>query len=289
MLVTAIFGFKFMKILNYIAVPVLFAICLYGMIYAVNHGSGWSAITSSIPSQTMSLTAAISTVIGLFAIGTVINNDYSRYGKSRGSTVAATFVGVLPAAVFMILVGAIMAISAGNSDITAVFASLGLPVLAMLVLILATWTTNTGNAYTAGLAAMKFLSLKDSKRPIVTFIIGLVGIALAIAGLANVLNSFISVLASLVPPIAGVMIADYWIVGKGKSEDWSPKKGFNWNGIIAWASGSTVALFFSFFSPALDGIIVCGVVYIVLNALFGKTVMGGQGDISVEEIEANMK
>ena len=40
----------------------------------------------------------------------------------------------------------------------------------MLVLILATWTTNTGNAYMSGLAACKMFSIKDSKRPLVTMI-----------------------------------------------------------------------------------------------------------------------
>ena len=48
------------------------------------------------------------------------------------------------------------------------FAGLGLPVLAMLVLILATWTTNTGNAYMSGLAVCKMFSIKDKDRPKVT-------------------------------------------------------------------------------------------------------------------------
>lgn len=42
----------------------------------------------------------------------------------------------------------------------------------MLVLILATWTTNTGNAYMSGLADCKMFSIKDSKRPLVTMICG---------------------------------------------------------------------------------------------------------------------
>ncbi|MCK9217773.1 MAG: hypothetical protein M0P77_07650, partial [Firmicutes bacterium] len=67
-----------------------------------------------------------------------------------------------------------------------------------------------------------------------------------------------------VPPIAGIMIADYWIIGKGKPENWYPVKGINWIGILSWAAGSIVALFFSFFSPALDGIIVCLISYLIL-------------------------
>jgi cytosine permease len=283
MLFTAVYGFKFMKILNYIAVPALVVLCGYGAIYAINT-KGFSNLVAYVPEAAMPLSTAISIVIGLFAVGTVINADYSRYAKNRTDTVMATVLGVLPAAVLMIFIGAVMALSAGNYDITAVFASLGMPVISMLVLILATWTTNTGNAYTAGLAAMKVFSLKDEIRPTVTLVCGALGTLVAIAGLASVLQSFITLLSSLVPPIAGIMIADYWIIGRGKPENWYPVKGINWIGIISWATGSVVAIFFSFFSPALDGIMVCLVAYLVLNSLFGNTSLAGEGRISMNEI-----
>ena len=48
-------------------------------------------------------------------------------------------------------------------------------------------------------------------------------------------------------------------------------------------------LFFSFFSPALDAVVVSGVVYIILYPLCGKTTMGGQGEITLDEIEANLR
>ncbi|MDD3704456.1 MAG: cytosine permease [Clostridiaceae bacterium] len=283
MLFTAVYGFKFMKILNYIAVPALVVLCCYGAIYAINT-KGFSNLIAFLPETAMPLSTAVSIVIGLFAVGTVINADFSRYAKSRVDTAKATVLGVLPAAVLMIFIGAVMAMAAGNYDITVVFASLGMPVISMLVLILATWTTNTGNAYTAGLAAMKVFSFKDELRPIVTLVCGAAGTIVAIAGLAAVLQSFISILSSLVPPIAGIMIADYWIIGKGNPENWYPVKGINWIGILSWAAGSVVALFFSFFSPALDGILTCLVAYLILNSLFGKTSLAGGGRIDVGEM-----
>ena len=50
-----------------------------------------------------------------------------------------------------------------------------------------------------------------------------------------------------------------------------------------------MALWFSFFSPALDAVIVSGVLYVILYAIGGKAALGGQGEISLEEIEANLK
>ncbi|MBR3993522.1 MAG: cytosine permease, partial [Anaerotignum sp.] len=282
MTVTAVYGFGLMKWLNYIACPLLIALCVYGAVHSVNQSS-WQAITTFTAENTMSMSIAVSTVIGLFAVGACCNADYTRYAKSRGDVVKATVLGVLPAAVLMIMVGSIMALGTGNYDVTSIFANLGMPVVAMLVLILATWTTNTGNAYASGLASMKLFRLRDELRPIATLGCGVLGTVLAMLGIANAMESYISIVSALVPPVAGVVIADYWIVCKGNPENWKPVKGVNWIGIIAWILGALVALFFSFFSTAVDSIVVSMVSYLVLNTVLGKTGLRGKGEITIEE------
>ena len=238
--------------------------------------------------------AAISTVIGLFALGATCNADYTRYCKSRADVAKATLLGVLPAATIMILVGAIMALGTGNYDVTSMFAGLGLPVLAMIVLVLATWTTNTGNAYMSGLAVCKMFSIKDKKRPIVTMVVGAIGIIFAIMGLADVLNTYISIIGAVVPPIMGIIIADYWVICKGRKENWAPQRGINWVGIISWICGGGFALLetlgvFTVFSPALDGIIIAFVIYIILFKLLSNTKLIGQGEMTIEEATAKAK
>ena len=298
MLTSSVYGFKFMKILNYIAVPALLIMCVYGIVYSINT-VGWAELTSFAPpaEATMPMAAAISLVIGLFAVGTVINPDFTRYAKARSATALATLAGVVPAAVIMIFAGAVMARGTGQYDISMIFANIGIPVLGMIVLILATWTTNTANAYTAALALMKVCSLKDSKRPAITMLCGAIGIVIAIAGLADALTAFITLLGSFVPPIAGAVIADYWIIGKGKVANWHPVRNVNFCGIIAWAVGGVIALLLNivppaglvFNSPALFGIIITCVLYVVLYKVAGKTALGGKGEISVEEVEERLK
>lgn len=265
MFITAVYGVKWMAVLNYIAVPLLVLLCAYGGIHSINT-AGWGNIASAVSENLMPLPAAISTVIGLFALGATCNSDYTRYCKTRGDVVKATLIGVMPAALLMILVGAIMSIGTGNYDVAAMFAGLGLPIVAMLVLILATWTTNTGNAYMSGLAACKMFSIKDSKRPLVTMICGVLGVIMAIAGLADFLNTYISILGAVVPPIMGVVICDYWVICKAKKENWSPVRGINWIGIIAWVIGGGFALLetlgvVTVFSSALDGVIIAFAAY----------------------------
>lgn len=293
MFITAVYGVKWMAVLNYIAVPLLVALCAYGGGYAI-HIAGWEKITGMVTENAMSMPLAVSTVIGLFALGATCNSDYTRYCRSRGDVVKATVLGVLPAAVLMIMVGAIMALGTGNYDVTSMFAGLGLPVVAMLVLILATWTTNTGNAYMSGLALCKMFSIKDKNRAKATMGVGVLGTIIAIAGLASVLEGFISIVGATVPPIMGIVIADYWVVCKGRAENWKPQRGVNWCGILAWIFGGGFALcetlgVFTVFSPALDGVIVAFVLYIVLYYLLRGTSMIGQGEMSIEEATAKAK
>ncbi len=293
MFITAVYGVKWMSVLNYIAVPLLIILCVYGAVHSI-HVAGWGTISNTVTTNVMAIPAAISTVIGLFALGATCNSDYTRYCKSRGDVVKATILGVLPAAVVMIMVGAIMALGTGNYDVTSMFAGLGLPVVAMLVLVLATWTTNTGNAYMSGLALCKMFSIKDKKRPIATMICGVIGIVLAIMGLADMLNTYISIIGAVVPPIMGILIADYWIICKGNKEVWKPIRGVNWIGIISWAISGIFALLetlgvIQVFSAALDGVIIAFVAYIILYKLFGKTALAGKGEMTIEEATAIAK
>ena len=186
----------------------------------------------------------------------------------------------MPAGVIMVTIGGIMGVTTGESDITQMFVNIGIPMISMVILVLATWTTNTGNAYVAGMACMKIGNFREELRPYVTLAAGVIGIVMALTGLANSLISFLNVLSAIMPPVAGVMIADYYFFGKAKPENWYRVKGINWIGICSWAIGSIVGLFFSFFSAGFDSILVATIAYMILNALLGKTVLAGQGRLT---------
>ena len=65
----------------------------------------------------------------------------------------------------------------------------------------------------------------------------------------------------------------------------------NWAGIIAWALGGGIAILetipvITIFSPALDGVIISFVSYLIFYKLFEKTSLVGQGDMTIEEATA---
>ena len=289
MLATACAGFKGLKWLNYIAVPLLVIVCLYGLIAGITTNNGGAAISSYAPETSAGLVYGISMVVASFALGGVISADYCRFAKSRGDVVKSSIVGVMPAGLFMLLTGALMSIVTGQYDISAILVSLGVPVLGLIALVLATWTTNVTNAYSGGLALSNLLGFTESKFAVTTGVAGGIGTLLAAFGLLNAFQSFLSLMSALIPPLAGVIIAAYWITGRGKRESFAFKPGFSAPGLIAFLAGALTAcitggtfasfpglvaaipfLNIPFFVGPVNGIIVSLVLYVILAALLPK-------------------
>ena len=289
MLATACAGFKGLKWLNYIAVPLLVIVCLYGLIAGIVAHDGGAAIAAYAPETSMGLVYGISMVVASFALGGVISADYCRFAKSRADVVKSSIVGVMPAGLFMLLTGALMSIVTGQYDISAILVSLGVPILGLVALVLATWTTNVTNAYSGGLALSNLLGFDEKRFKVTTGVAGAIGTLLAAFGLLNAFQGFLSLMSALIPPLAGVIIAAYWVTGKGKKENFSFRPGFSAAGLIAFLVGALVACFtggtFANF-PALaeampilketflvgpvNGIVVSLVLYVILAAILPK-------------------
>ena len=164
----------------------------------------------------------------------------------------------------MLVIGIIMAKVAGEYDISQVLCNVGLPVLGMIVLILAAWTTNTTNAYLAGINIVNILGLKDDKRAMVTLISGLIGTILAMVGVMSQFEAFITWLGAAFSPMGGVMLVDYWILRKANPKEWAPRESFDWLGVIAWVAGFGLNIFVTSGLVLVQSIVLSGAVYYVL-------------------------
>lgn len=268
MLLTAVYGYNGLKILNFIAVPALLIVLAYSMFLALS-GGGLETIKTFSPSSQMSFISAVSMVVASFALGGVISGDYSRYAKSRKDVVKSTVLGVFPSGMVMMLIGAILSIVTGQYDISLVLAAVGVPALGLVALVLATWTTNVTNAYSGGLAVSNLFGFGEDRFKVSCAVAGVIGTILAAAGLLSEFEFFLNILSALIPPIAGVMIASYWILGKGRKENLRQKEGWYIPGIISFAAGAVVAYVTGsiavFLIGPVNGIVVSMIVYVILE------------------------
>lgn len=286
MVSTACFGFKGLKWLNYIAVPLLIAVLLYGVAVAVLRNDGINAIAAYQPATSISILSGVSLTVGSFAVGGSIAGDYCRFAKNRRDVIKSSILGVLPAGLLILLIGAVLSIITGQYDISVVLTAAGVPAIGLVALILATWTTNVTNAYSGGLSLSILLGLDEKRSRVCTGIAGLVGTILAAVGIMDKFQAFLTLLCALVPAFVGVMIADYWIVGKGKKENFKIRDGVCIPGMIAFLIGAFAACLtggtFAYFAPLaswnvpffigpINGIVIAMVLYVLLTKLLGHS------------------
>lgn len=243
MLVTAILGFDGVKWVNYIAAPLLFVICAYGLFASLSN-TGMGALTAYVPKQGMGLVAGINIAVGYFAVGGATVGDFTRYARDRKGAVLSSIIGIWPPMVILLTMGAMLSIVKPESggDISQIMASMGFAGVALVALVMSTWSVNVGNAYSAGLAFAVIADKGDKGYRVSTAIAGVLGIILAAAGIMDYFQMFLTVLSAMIPALAGTMIADYWFVRKAKPENFKPLDGFSVPGLASFIAGSAVAL-----------------------------------------------
>lgn len=226
MLVTAVYGINALDKLNKIAIPALVIVTVIGCVVAIQR-FGTGNLSMTIEDPAMSFADGVVLTISFMATGALNAPDFTRYQRTRKDTVLSSAIGVMPAGMAMLILGAVMTRIAQQYDISLVFSNIGLPFLGMVVLILATWTTNTTNAYSAGLNAVMVFNLKESGRSMATVILGAVGTVLAAVGVAGNFEGFLTLLGNAFMPIIALFIVEYWILGKGKAESFTLREGWS--------------------------------------------------------------
>ena len=276
---TAVFGYNSMKWLSYIAVPFLLITCLWACITS-GAEYGWSNIWAFDPGEGLSWVDAYGLCMGSFALGTMTTTNLTRFAKTPKSVVISSFVGLVPTAVIFMGMGSLMSITAGTYDLTEIFVKLGVPIVGMLALLFATWTTNTTNFYMSGLNFVRLFNLPETKRPHVTALACTFATILTLIGIMDYFSAVMTLFGQVFPALCGIMIADFWVIGRGKVENWGMVPGWNWIGVAAWAIGAAVGLFVNFFSPAMNSLITGFLAYLILYAIFKSKVPAAKDPVA---------
>ena len=264
MTLTAVAGFGALKWLNYLAVPAKIALVAYGVVMALRAQGldpvlGWQPD----PAKAMDPLTAIGMAVGFVAVAGVIAPDYAKQARTGRDAVLGCLLGLVPAAVLLAACGALLAIAQRTHDIVEIYARLGLPLLALSILIVATWTTNVMNVYSAGLALGGLFGWGADRRWLATALAGALGSALAAAGILERLTGFLSLLTLTVMPIAGAMIAAWWLVPVAAQ----PARTWRAVGLLAWGVGVCVVLWMEHPLRNLLGPVIAAGVYVAIVRL----------------------
>ncbi len=261
MTASAIFGMKALTVLGFVAVPAIAMFGSYSMFDAAGTIGGLQGLLAYEPTETIGLAAALTICIGSFISGGTLTPDFARFAKTTRSAVTAIVIAFFLGNSLMFLFGAVGAIAYGQSDVSDIMFLQGLIIPAIIVLGLNIWTTNDSALYASGLGFANIT--KISKHKVVVFN-GIVG-TIAAMWLYNNFVGFLTILGSTLPSIGAIVLADYFILKRGKYQPFETMtfKAVNWVAILAWVGGVAIAKFAPGIPP-INGLLGSAIIYVVV-------------------------
>jgi len=278
LLVTAVvlWGFGSMQWVAYITVPSFLILVGWSIIRTLaNHDVG-ALMSSAPPGPQLTLVQGTTLVAGGFIVGAVITPDMTRFNRTTGDVVKQTVLGITLGEYVIGLTGVLLAHAARSADvITIVTSTVGW--VGVLVVILGTLKINDWNLYSSGLGVVNFVGTvfgRHVNRAVVTLVLGVVGSALAAAGILTKFMDFLIILGVAFPPIAGIMVAEYFVVKRWRPDleasrasgevpatapMWVPAT------LAIWLVAALIGHYWTWGLPSINSVVIAFVVYVVLG------------------------
>lgn len=266
MTVTVYFGISALMILSTIAVPAIALLGGYSVYEAVHSVGGLEVIQQKVPEQPLDFSVALAMVVGSFVSAGTLTADFVRFGKKPINAVIITMVAFFIGNSLMFIFGAAGASVTGQSDISEVMMAQGLLIPAIIVLGLNIWTTNDNALYASGLG---FSNITGLPSKYISMINGVVGTLCAL-WLYNNFVGWLTFLSLAIPPIGGVIIADFF-KNRHKYFNFEQQnfKTVNWAAIIAVLVGVAAGKFIPGIVP-LNAVLGGAICYLVLNPIVDR-------------------
>lgn len=230
-IVTVYCGIKGVEVIGNIAVVFLTVAMIVCIVYDVYVLGGWTSAAAQANATgkgTKNTAAIIDIAVGAWSVGAAFAGDFTRFAKNKW--VLPLFVGInfLIVQPLLQILGLLGMLAFQDYTFTRYAWNLGMVfgIISFIAMIFAMWTTANSNLYFVTQAGSNVL-----KRPTkaVATIMGLIGAIAAAFGFYSIVGGFIDFLASIVPPLIGVVFADYYVVNKMKYDTKLIKKIPNYN------------------------------------------------------------
>ena len=224
-------------------------------------------------------------------IGAVITPDFSRFARNGKDVFWMTTIGTLVGELGVGMIAVLMAHAAKTSDVVSIMLQTS-GWLGAAVVVFSTVKINNLNLYSSSLG---FTNIIDSvfkvkvNRGLITLIIGAIGTLLSILGILDRFVDFLVLLGIMIPPIAGIMVVDYFVLKTyRKALDESREKGtlpaepekINPITLVAWAAGFGGGYFITVGIPSINSLLISGIVYyfgvLTVKAFQGKKELKGK-------------
>lgn len=268
---TAYIGYRAIDWLSRLAVPAMLILVAISLLLAIGDYDG-AAIAA--PTGELGMGAALAIIIGSFISGGTQATNWSRFASSGKDAIVATLSAFLFVNGLLVFAGAFCAMVYGSEDLIKAMGSQGILAGGVILLILNVWTTQDNTIYSFSVAGANMF--RTHKRH--AFVLGgaTFALVLTLSGIYNLLPTYLIFLGTIIPPVGGIIMVDFWLRHKGHFPSLSSRlPNFNWAGIIAYIAGSLVAFFTSNANLGIgpvNGIATAAILYAVLYGVISQPV-----------------
>lgn len=281
MMLTAIYGYRGLSFLSYLAVPMFILIAIAGIMVGIDGTDNLSGVFEITPSEPgVPLSAGITALVGSYIVGATISMDIGRYSEKKHRPGIAWVTQIVILMPLMVVGASLLTLITGATDFAQAMLGAGLGFGVFLLAVFGFWTTNDNNLYSGALAWSIFLPLKKKT---ITALQGVIGTGIAAyvgfsAGASmDPFIAFLEILGIVLPAIAGVIIADFyiyrWWKGFSLTNRYQYEPGSRF-GLIVWP-GWVAVLAGAFIGGPLIATGIGSLNTLVLGALFHSVLMIG--------------
>ncbi|RFC64450.1 cytosine permease [Fulvimarina endophytica] len=268
---TAYVGYRGLELLSIVAVPAILVLLALSIVLALRDAGGIAGLASGEPTTSLGIGAAIAIVFGTFVSGGTQATNWTRFAAKSSHAVGGAFLAFFIGNGLMVATGAIGALVYQQPDVVDVLVLQGLTLFGIAMLFLNLWTTQDNTIY--NFSVVGCAAFATPRRRLVTVIGALIGTGLALMRIDLHLVPFLLALGTFIPPIGGVIMADFFVRHRGRYPALATAAipAFNWPGLAAYAIGCVAGLV-SPGVPPVNAILAAFLAYWLLDRLIGTKI-----------------
>lgn len=268
------FGFKALRFTAKLAVP-LFMLAIGYISVMTLTGNNIFELISLVPTGvTLSVSAGITIIVGGFIVASLITPDISRFCHNGKQVCWMTLISII-AGEFTINGLAILLARVLDTEDVVTIMSQAAGGIGLIIVIFSTLRVNDINLYSSSLGianAIESMTGWKINYVFTTLLIGFIGTSLSVAGILDHFVNFLELLGILYPPIIGVMLVDYYVLGSHRADlDASRQEGLlpskavtpriGWFAIITCIIGGLVGFIVEPGIPAVNSLLAASILY----------------------------
>ncbi|MFI9624475.1 cytosine permease [Streptomyces sp. NPDC052042] len=273
-----IFGFRYMAVFAKIVTPLFFAMVAWSVISTLKDHSIGDLINSPAPGPTIPLAVAATAIAGGYMTGAIVAPEMTRYNRKGSHVFLQSSASMILSEYIVGMTGVLLGHLVKSNEVSHIVLSTS-GAFGVIVVLMSTAKINDWNLYGSSLGVVNFFQVVFGKRlhrGFITIVLGIAGTVLSAVGIMTHFTDFLSVLGVAIPPIGGIIVAEYWVVKRmrkplddTRESETLPKTSPTWvpMSLVIWIAAFCVGKFYDGGIPALNSLITAFVLYSVLGLL----------------------